>query len=112
MTQSLIVFAALQIASLAILLAFTALECLRPGSAGVHGKLPAKAGLRLNRASSGKQRPGRNRSRMLAALHNKATAGRGRAGFQPSHKRFFDTARGLNADADERGAKPWALRAT
>jgi hypothetical protein len=105
MTQSLIVFAALQIASLAIILAFTALESLRSGTAGVHGNLPTKAGTRLSRASSRKQRHGRNQS-------HKATAGRGRAGFQHSQKPFFDNARGLNADGDDRGAKPWALRAT
>jgi len=105
MTQSLIVFAALQIASLAIILAFTALESLRSGTTGVHGTLPAKARTRLSRAPSRKQRHGRNQ-------YDKATARRGRAGFQQSHKRFSDHARGLNADGDDRGAKPWALRAT
>jgi len=43
MTQSLIAFAVLQFASLAIICAFAALESVRSGPGGVRGKLQTKA---------------------------------------------------------------------
>jgi len=90
MTQSLIVFAALQVASLAIILAFTALESLRSGTERFRGKRPAKAGQGRARGPRRKQRHGRNPSRGLTSLRKAAAAGRGRAGSNQGHRRFFD----------------------
>ena len=112
MTQSLIVFAVLQVASLAIILAFTALESLRSGTERLRGKRPAKAGPDLAQGPRRKHRHGRNPSRGSTSLREATAAGRGRAGSDQGHRRFFETARGLNADRDDHNAKPCALRAT
>jgi len=107
MTQSLIVFAALQVASLAIILAFTALESLRQGTEGFGGVLPSKARMRLSRGPRRKHRRGRHASR---GLNSARGAARGLAGSAKGHRRFFDISGGLNADRNDHGAK--SLRAT
>jgi hypothetical protein len=111
MTQSLIVFAALQVASLAIILAFTALESLRSGPERLHAKPPATAGTRLTRGARRKQRHGLNRLRGPTPLRAAAAAARGAAGSNV-HRGGFEISRGLNADRDGHNAKPFALRAT
>src|SRR5262245_12493521 len=109
MTQSLIVFAALQVASLAIILAFTALESLRSGRERLDETLAAKAGTRLGRGPRRKQRRRQQPVRGLTSMH---TAARGAAGSNNGHRHGFRISRGLNADRDGHSAKPFALRAT
>src|SRR5262245_11585114 len=112
MTQSLIVFAALQIASLAIILAFTALESLRSGRERLDETLAAKAGTRLGRGPRRKQRRGQQPVRGLTSMHTAAAAARGAAGSNNDRRHGFRISRGLNADRDGHSAKPFALRAT
>jgi len=112
MTQSLIVFAALQLASLAIILAFTALERLHSGAERLGSKRPAKIGTRLTQGPRRKQRRGRLSSRGLTSLRTPAAAAGGLAASNTGHTRGFDISRGLNADRDGYRAKPCALPAT
>jgi len=112
MTQSLIVFAALQLASLAIIVAFTALERLHSGVERVGGKRPAQTGTRLTQGPRRKQRRGQRAARGLMSLRAPAAAPGGLAASNTGHSRGFDSSRGLNADRDGHRAKPCALRAT
>ena len=112
MTQSLIVFAALQLASLAIILAFTALERLHSGAERVGSKRPAKTGARPIRGARRKQRRGQLASLGPTSLRAPAAAAGGLAASNTGHTRGFDMSRGLNADRNGYRAKPCALRAT
>jgi hypothetical protein len=112
MTQSLIVFAALQVASLAIILAFTALESLRSGTERFRGERPAKAKTGLARGARRKQRHGGKPPRGLTWLREAAAAARRRAVSDQSHRRSSTIRGGLDAERDDHNANPCALRAT
>src|SRR6185295_15126701 len=106
MTQSLIVFAALQVASLAIILACTALESLRTGTERFRGERPAKAKTGLARGARRKQRHGANPPRGLTWWREAAAPARRRAVCDKSHRRSSRTRGGPASARDTHNANP------